>query len=1327
MIKFSDYKIFLKGFCLAILIFITLLYFSARQTTITNNTASWVAHTQEVLFHTERLLMEAINIETGARAFLLTRQVQFLSSFRESGLDVRLELQAIKKLTADNYSQQVRLDSINVIINKRILFSDSIINLEKGITLADALQIVKRGEGKIYTEKIGLLVNHMQQEENRLLKKRQSALQNAITVQQRLFIYSILCMLFLLLYVFWKEKTQSIQKDKVKEEILFRNLLESAQEAMVIVNTHGQIIFINQQAEILFDYQKAQLIGLAVLTLIPEGLNTDAEKPLAELMARRNNGMTFPVEVSIAPIQRVNGKLALVCVRDLSERKRQAERERKSEEFFRLLVTSVKDYAIFMLDASGRVTSWNEGAEHIKGYTEKEILGKSFEIFYSKEDIQKGEPWHNLELAKVHGHFEKEGWRVKKDGSRFWANIVFTALKDGDGTVYGYSKITRDITERKQVQEQLELLSRQVEQSNDAIFTVDAMRKLQSWNKGAENLYGFSKEEVAGKDPNDILQTVITAEQLQIVLHELLTKDYWTGEIKRLTKSGNEIYVRSSTTTVRDSEGSVTGYISSAFDITGQKKLLREVLHLAEIVEQSSEAIFSRGIDKRIISWNRGAEKLFGFSKSEAIGATAQELGYIRLSREEISIIEQETIKNGQWASEMNYYHKDGSSFFGVVTVNLSRHESGSITSFNFIIKDISLRKQMEEQLRQSNEVLEKRVQERTTEINKNEKRFRAMVENNYDIITLIDASFRIIYRSPSVTRIMGFPQNELHALEGIENIHPNDRQYAQSVIQEAISSPGKPIKAVFRRQHNDGHYVWLEGAITNLLHDEQLKAIVTNFRDITEQKFSEDKLVASETRFRLLIENSIDAIALTDAFLNNLYRSPAAQKINGATSTADTIKRIHPVDLAAFKNKQLEALKKPGIPISFQIRFLHATGHYIWLEGTMNNLLNVQGVNAIVSNFRDVTKRKELEDLLHKANTLARIGGWEIDLVKETIYWTDITREIHETSAGYQPNMNTGMNFFKEGKGRDLIIEKVKDAIESGKSWDVELPIITAKNNEKWIRTIGEAEFENGKCIRVYGSFQDIDQRKKAEEKMKKLNIELEERVELRTIQLKKTNEELEAFSYSVSHDLRAPLRAIIGFTSKLENNYSNLLDDEAKRITSVIKSNTLKMGLLIDDLLSFSRLGRQEINKLPIDSNKIVKEIVEGFIADHRDKIQWVIHPLPAVNADHSTIRQVWINLISNAVKYSGKAAWPKVEIGSKNENGMIVFFVRDNGVGFNDKYKAKLFKVFQRLHSGAEFEGTGIGLAIVEKIVSKHGGVVSADGAINEGACFSFSLPV
>lgn len=249
-----------------------------------------------------------------------------------------------------------------------------------------------------------------------------------------------------------------------------------------------------------------------------------------------------------------------------------------------------------------------------------------------------------------------------------------------------------------------------------------------------------------------------------------------------------------------------------------------------------------------------------------------------------------------------------------------------------------------------------------------------------------------------------------------------------------------------------------------------------------------------------------------------------------------------------------------------------------------------------------------------------------------------------------------------------------------------------------------------------------DISSRLEAEEQKNKLLLDLE-----------KANAELESFTYSVSHDLRAPLRTISGYTFLLEKNLGKIIQEEGKDLMVMIKKETLRMGQLIDDLLSFARLGKGEIKKVPVDINALVNSVILDFseidrnhkkIEDESKKI--IVHDLLPGFGDAALLRQVFINLISNAIKFSRKNNLPIIEIGSYSKEKENVYYVKDNGVGFDMQYYDKLFKVFQRLHGQEEFEGTGIGLAIIDKIVSKHGGKVWAESKVNEGAAFYFSLP-
>lgn len=221
--------------------------------------------------------------------------------------------------------------------------------------------------------------------------------------------------------------------------------------------------------------------------------------------------------------------------------------------------------------------------------------------------------------------------------------------------------------------------------------------------------------------------------------------------------------------------------------------------------------------------------------------------------------------------------------------------------------------------------------------------------------------------------------------------------------------------------------------------------------------------------------------------------------------------------------------------------------------------------------------------------------------------------------------------------------------------------------------------------------------------------------------------NKELEAFTYSVSHDLRAPLRSIDGYSKILQEDYGSKMDSEANRLLQIIRNNARRMSQLIDDLLDFSRLGRKELDRSMVNMNTLVANIKQELLANEKDRvIKFIVKPLDDVFGDISMMRQVWINLISNAIKYSKKREIANIEIGCSHDNNKVIYYIRDNGVGFDMQYADKLFNVFQRLHKVEDFEGTGVGLALVHRILSRHGGKIWAEANVNEGATFFFFIP-
>jgi len=254
------------------------------------------------------------------------------------------------------------------------------------------------------------------------------------------------------------------------------------------------------------------------------------------------------------------------------------------------------------------------------------------------------------------------------------------------------------------------------------------------------------------------------------------------------------------------------------------------------------------------------------------------------------------------------------------------------------------------------------------------------------------------------------------------------------------------------------------------------------------------------------------------------------------------------------------------------------------------------------------------------------------------------------------------------------------------------------------------------------FANARDISDLKAADREIRQLNADLKKNI----AQLEVTNNDLESFSYSVSHDLRAPLRSINAYARIIQEDHHAQLNEELLRLFGIIQRNANRMGTLIDDLLSFSRLGRRQLTKVPVDLVQLTQKVLKNLEENGKSKASIQVEPLPCAEGDPALLYQVLVNLLSNAIKYSGKKAAPEITVGASENEEEFIYYVKDNGTGFNMDYAHRLFSVFQRLHSNEEFEGTGVGLAIVQRIVVKHGGRVWAEGEPDKGATFFFSLP-
>ncbi|MEZ5334595.1 MAG: PAS domain S-box protein [Methanolobus sp.] len=620
-------------------------------------------------------------------------------------------------------------------------------------------------------------------------------------------------------------------------------------------------------------------------------------------------------------------------------------------------------------------------------------------------------------------------------------------------------------------------------------------------------------------------------------------------------------------------------------------------------------------------------------------------------------------------------------------------------------------------------------VVERTESLNESENRYQQLFDNSTDALFLVDKKGSILDANNVSRVVYGYSKKELLKMTIFDlfatEVQKSTVPYIKDILDYSIQFQSIHLSKTGKEFPVEVSSSLIEGERTN-------PGVLVAARDITKRKKSEEALIRSEEMFSRVFNTVPDSIVLNspdekfinvnDSFVKNT--GYGKNDVFGKTS-----KDIGLWKDPLLRDEYVTKLKEEGLVRNFEAELVTKPGTiiYVLISG---DKVTIGEEEFLLTVFRDITDLKnteralvKTESLLNEVSRIAQIGGWEFDVSTGEGTWTSGVALIHDLDPEVKTNKEFGLSFFSPSS-KEKLETAIQNAIEKSEAYDVEAELISDKGVHKWVRSLGRPVFEDGKIVKIMGSLQDITDLKEAEDEIRILNSELEQRVIERTSQLEAANKELEAFTYSVSHDLRAPLRAIDGFSRILTEDYESVFDDEAKRLFSVIRSNTKKMDKLITDLLALSRIGRNEINCVDIDMTAMVKSIFIDLVV-HKEENNFVFNvtDLPEICADPTLIRQLWTNLLSNAIKYSMKNDEIKIEVDSYSEDGMNVYYVKDNGVGFDPRYSEKVFGIFQRLHNDSEFEGTGVGLAIVQRIVNRHGGKIWAEGKMNEGATFYF----
>lgn len=764
-------------------------------------------------------------------------------------------------------------------------------------------------------------------------------------------------------------------------------------------------------------------------------------------------------------------------------------------------------------------------------------------------------------------------------------------------------------------------------------------------------------------------------------------------------------------------DNTITGVLAIGRDIT-ERKLAEAQLIASEqlfraLVENSPDYIARYDREFRRIYVNPAIQKLFGVPVQNVLGTTPSEQSPVYAPQVYVDHIRRVFDTAAEGSVEMPFRTAKGEMHWGHMRFVPEIGADGMVKSVLAIGRDIH-------------------------EIKENERRFRRLAENFPDLVMRFDYEGRYIYVNPAFEKAFGVPAEEVIGKKPQELLKNNMILLNDPLLIEYVLEEGEPKESAAHWNTETGERIFENRYIPEKDATGNVVSVLCIARDITERKRAEEALSASEAELRTLINTMTDVIfvgnsegrylKIIDTNASMLYKPP--QELLGRT-----LHEVFPKEKADFFLRHLRQALETKQSVDFEYDLMIGD-QLMWFYATISPMTDDQMLMVA----RDITDRKQAEEALREserrliaAQHMAHVGYWERDFEANRVLLSNEACRIFGISEhGLSLNLDQWHPRWVtliHPEDQPRLIKLLGDVLEGVRSYDTEYRIIQPDGAVRYIHSQAEVRRDaSGKPLNMLGMMQDITERKRAEEEVRKLNQELEQRVLERTAQLAEVNNELEAFAYSVSHDLRAPLRHIDGFIELLQKRIQTTLDEKSLHYMNMIADSSKQMGTLIDDLLSFSRMNRTEMFKSQVDLNELVQDVIQEFLPETEGRIiEWQVGSLPHVTCDRAMLRAALVNLVSNALKFTNMRETARIEIGCEKEDGTeAILYVRDNGVGFDMQYVDKLFGVFQRLHRADEFEGTGIGLANVRRIINRHGGRIWAEGEVGRGASFYFSLP-
>lgn len=1108
------------------------------------------------------------------------------------------------------------------------------------------------------------------------------------------------------------------------------NFFNNTIDLLCIADTNGIFRQLNPEWEKTLGYRLKELVGQPFIKYVhPDDVEQtiNATQQLAKTEKidsfvnryRHKDGSYRWIEWRSFPFK----NLIYATARDITERIKMETELQKNIDRARIFADAT--YEGIVISDQGIMVEANQQFVKILGY-------ESFSELAGKPILQELVPPEAMAITQKHiqenSNEPYETLSYKKDKTVFpvevrGRSIIFNGKQMRVTTI-------RDLTGQKKAEQELRDTNFWLKESqrNSHIGSYNYNIVNDQWKSSEEldAIFGITDNyDKSSKGWLDIIHPQHQAEMTDHLLnHVIANRNPFNKEYRIVRQNdGQERWVHGLGNLNFDKDGNPIQMIGTIQDITEQKKAQEEILikeqRFRSIFENSSLGIALVGLNGKYLMVNDALCQIMGYSPEEMEHLTLFQLTHpedIDLSSNLMDNLIKE--RGGIRNQTKRYIHKEGKTIWAEISSRIIYNSDNKPLYFITHINDITERK-IAEDIRKENE-----------------EKFRIAFNNSPTGMSMIRPDGQYVAVNQMLCDMFGYSAEEL--LSGTINkiTHPDDIEHSYEWIRKKIAGDESEPELEKRFIHKDGHTVW--GLLRSQWirnEDGSPRLSITHILDITERKKAEEALMQSEQKYRLLFENMTSGFALhqivedkngTPIDLRFLEVNSVFEKSYGVRNEDIKGKRLRetfsnmPDSFIDEINKVLKG------EIDHFISYIEEFEKYIefiWFKPDQTRIATI---------FNDITTRVKAEEEL-KASEERFLLAFKTspDSINITRLSDGKYIEVNEgflNITGYSAEEVLGrssaeINIWVDPEDRKRLVQ--------GLSADNKVTNLEArfrkKNGEIIVGLMSAAviTLQGERCI--LNITRDISDRKKAEQEIVKLNIDLEKRVMERTAQLERANKDLEAFAYSVSHDLRAPLRHLDGFArlmySRIESPDPTVADYFKK-----INDSSKRMAGMIDDLLTFSRLGRKELNLSTVNLYPLIKEITEQFKPDTASRnIVWNIKELPSLLADKNLLKLALENLISNAIKYTSKKQEAVIEIGyAETANNFVDIYIKDNGVGFDNAYQNKLFNVFQRLHTNEEFEGTGIGLANVKQIVQKHNGSVRAEGKINEGAVFYITLP-